>query len=70
MLEDFAFGIKINYVSIFLKNLNLEEYLNCFIGSKVTCIVSPASSEPLPSKECCPTNCCLYEVFSVSNPVL
>ena len=36
MVEDGAFSHKIDYVPIVYKNLNLEENLNLFIGSKVT----------------------------------
>ena len=36
MVEDGVFSHKIDYVPIVLKNLNLEENLNRFVGSKVT----------------------------------
>ena len=36
MVEDGAFSHKMDYVPIFLENLNLKGHLNCFIGSKVT----------------------------------
>ena len=39
MVEDCAFSHKIHYVPIVLKNLNLEEHLNCFIELKVTAIL-------------------------------
>jgi hypothetical protein len=39
MVEDGAFSHKIDYVPIFLENLNLEGHLNRSIGSKVTAIL-------------------------------
>ena len=38
MVKDGAFSNKVIYVSIFLKDLNLEGHLNHFIGLKVTSI--------------------------------
>ena len=38
MVEDGAFSHKIDYIPIFLENLNLGGHLNRFIGSKVTAI--------------------------------
>ena len=39
MVDNVAFSHRIDFVPIFLENLNLEEHLNCFIGSKVTAIL-------------------------------
>ena len=39
MVEDGAFSHKIDYIPIFLENLNLGGHLNRFIGSKVTAIL-------------------------------
>ena len=47
MVEDGAFSHKIDYVTILKEILNLEGYLNCFIGSKVMAIL--VNGEILPS---------------------
>ena len=39
MVEDGAFSHKIDYITIFQKNLNLEGHPNCITGSKVTAIL-------------------------------
>ena len=39
MVEDSAFSQKIDYVTIFLEILNLEEHPNCITGSRVTAIL-------------------------------
>ena len=47
MVEDGAFSHKIDYVTILKEILNLEGYLNRFIGSKVMAIL--VNGEILPS---------------------
>ena len=46
-MEDGAFSHKIDYVTIFWENLNLEAHLNRITGSKVTAILQKGGILPI-----------------------
>ena len=61
MVEGGAFSHKIDYVTICKEILNLEGYLNCFIGSKVTVIL--VNGGILPSGRVASGRVCISGMF-------